>query len=344
MFNTGNPGLLRLFNEPLGGQIVWLLPLALLGILALAWQHRPRLRGIPDFGPQQHSLILWGVWLLTMAVFFSVATFFHQYYLSTLAPAICALFGIGVVIMWRDYRRSGWRGWLLPLALMLTALEQIHIIVSNPDWGMWLIPLIAIPCTIAAAILFLARLMPRLGLDRRILVPALCAGLLALMLTSAVWSAIPVLTNQAPNLPVAGPSGQTGAGFGGGNNIAYSALIKYLEAHKGNAKYLVAVISSNEADAIILATNQPVMALGGFSGSDPILTTTQLAALVKSGTVRYFLLNGNGGGGPGGGQSALTTWIEQHATAVPSSQWQSSSSTGGGGGRASTLYEFTSSS
>ncbi len=101
MFNTGNPGLLRLFNEPLGGQIVWLLPIALLGILALAWQRRPRFRGIPEFSPQQHSLILWGVWLLTMAVFFSAASFFHQYYLSTLAPAICALFGIGIVVMWQ---------------------------------------------------------------------------------------------------------------------------------------------------------------------------------------------------------------------------------------------------
>ena len=340
MFNTGNPGLLRLFNEPLGGQIVWLLPVALLGILALAWQRRPRLRGIPDFSPQQHSLILWGTWLATMAVFFSVATFFHQYYLSTFAPAICALFGIGIVVMWRDYRRAGWRGWLLPLAFILTALEQIHIIVSNPGWGMWLIPLIAIPCAIAAVILFAARLYPRLQLGTRILVPAVCAGLLALMLTSAVWSTIPVVTNQAADLPVAGPSGQTGIGFRGGNSTADTTLIKYLEAHKGNTKYLVAVVSSNEADAIILATNQPVMALGGFSGSDPILTTSQLAALVKSGTVRYFLLNGTGGGGPGGGQSALTTWITQHATVVPSSQWQSSTSTGGG----STLYEVTSSS
>lgn len=342
MFNTGNPGLLRLFNEPLGGQIVWLLPLALLGILALAWQRRPRFRGIPEFSPQQHSLILWGVWLLTMAVFFSAASFFHQYYLSTFAPAISALFGIGIVVMWRDYRRSGWRGWLLPLAFILTALEQIHIIVSNPSWGIWLIPLIAIPCALAAAILFAARLFPRFRLGSRVLVPALCAGLLALMLTSAVWSTIPVVTNQAANLPVAGPDGQSGGGFGGGNSTANSALIKYLETHKGSAKYLVAVVSSNEADSIILTTNQPVMALGGFSGSDPILTTSQLAALVKSGAVRYFLLSGTGGGGPGG-QSTLTTWIIQHATVVSSSQWQSSSTSSGLGG-ASTLYEFTSSS
>jgi len=62
------------------------------------------------------------------------------------------------------------------------------------------------------------------------------------------------------------------------------------------------------------------MALGGFSGSDPILTTSQLAALVKSGEVRYFLLNGSGNGGPGGsGQSNLITWITQHSKAISSS-------------------------
>ncbi|HEY6410475.1 MAG TPA: glycosyltransferase family 39 protein, partial [Ktedonobacteraceae bacterium] len=339
MFNTGNPGLLRLFNEPLGGQIVWLLPIALLGMLALAWQRRPRFRE----DHQQQSLILWGTWLLTMAAFFSIATFFHQYYLSTFAPAICALFGIGVVVMWQDYRRSGWRGWLLPLALLLTALEQIHIIMSDPSWGTWLIPLIAIPCALAAAILFAARLIPRLRLGARVLAPALCLALLALMLTSAVWSTIPVLANETSMLPVAGASGQSGGGLGRSSSVD-TALIKYLEAHKGSAKYLVAVVSSNEADSIILATNQPVMVLGGFSGSDPILTTAQLAALVKSGAVRFFLLNGSGGGGPGGGQSTLTTWITQHAKVVSSSQWQSTStsiSSDGVGGSAQ-LYEFTS--
>ncbi len=329
MFNTGNPGLLRLFNEPLGGQIVWLLPMALLGMLALAWQRRPRFRE----DKQQQSLILWGTWLLTMAVFFSVASFFHQYYLSTLAPAICALFGIGVVVMWQDYRRSSHnksgsykRGWLLPLALLLTALEQIHIVVSDPTWGTWLIPLIAIPCTLVAMVLFAARLIPHLQLNTRVLVTALCLGLLALVLTSAVWSVIPVLANEASGLPVAGPSGQSFGGPGGGSGTVDSKLISYLEAHRDGAKYLVATASSNEADSIILATNQPVMALGGFSGSDPILTTAQLAALVKNGTVRFFLLNsGRGFGGGPGGQSALTTWVKQHCTIVPASQWQSAS-------------------
>jgi 4-amino-4-deoxy-L-arabinose transferase-like glycosyltransferase len=336
MFDTGTPGLLRLFDEPLGGQIVWLLPMALLGILALAWQRRPQLRE----NPQQQSLILWGVWLLTMAVFFSAAGFFHQYYLSTLAPAICALFGIGVVVMWHDFRSSGWRGWLLPLALVLTALEQIHIILSDPSWGTWLIPLIAISCTIAAVILFATRLVPRLKLDMRVLVTALSMGLLGLLLVSAVWSAIPGLDNIAADLPTAGPTQQFAAGGIGGNGAANSdtALINYLESHQGSAKYLVAVPSANEASSIILATNKAVMALGGFTGSDPILTTAKLAALVKAGIVRFFLLNGSGSG-PGGGQSSLISWVTQHCTTVSSSQYQSSSSTSSGFGGSGQLYD-----
>jgi 4-amino-4-deoxy-L-arabinose transferase-like glycosyltransferase len=360
MFNTGNPGLLRLFNEPLGGQIVWLLPMALLALLALAWQwqpalseetepitargrlarawqRRPRLR--QDL--RQQSLIVWGVWLLTVGIFFSAASFFHQYYLSTLAPAICALFGIGVVVMWQDYRRGGWRGWLLPIAILLTALEQIHIITSNTDWGTWLIPVIAITSILAVLALIVARLLPNLRALKPRLMPAVGLALAGLLITSAVWSAVPGLENIAADLPTAGPtsSGMGGGGGignrGGGGNSSNgdTALLKYLVANKGSAKYLVAVASSQVADSLILETNLPVMALGGFSGSDPILTTTELAQMVANGTVRYFLVSGfgNTGGGIGGNsQSSLTSWVTQYCTAVSSSLYSGSSSSGSG--------------
>ncbi len=321
MFNTGSAGVLRLFTEPLGGQIVWLLPIALLALLALAWQRRPRFRD----DSEQQSLLLWGTWLLTMGIFFSVAGFFHQYYMTVFAPAICALFGIGIVVMWRDYRRGNWRGWLLPIALVATALVQVNIINSDQTWGSWFMPLILIPCGLVALLLVLSRVMSGLRFSSRVLVPAICVALLALLLVPAYWSAIPGLNNIEADLPTAGP-GQESSRFGGfgGSTTSDTVLISYLEANQGTTKYLVAVPSSNVADAIILATNKPVMALGGFSGSDPILTTSQLQALIANGTVRFFLLGGGFGGGRG--SSPASSWVQQNCTVVSSSQLQSSPS------------------
>jgi len=77
----------------------------------------------------------------------------------------------------------------------------------------------------------------------------------------------------------------------------------YLEKHQGSAKFLFATVSANSAAPYIISTGKAVMALGGFTGSDPILSASKLAALVRAGTVRYFLLGGGGQGGNEGGQS-----------------------------------------
>lgn len=336
MFNTGNPGLFRLFTTPLGGQIVWLLPLALIGMLALALQSPFR----PRENRQQQSLVMWGTWLVTMVIFFSAASFFHQYYLSQMAPAIAALVGIGIVTMWRQYLVPGWHGWLLPLALGITGAEQILIISSDPTWGIWLIPVIAVPTLIAAVGLTIARLRPEISIPQRVKVAVVGLGLFALLAAPTVWSAYPALSNAASDLPVAGSAAQFGAA--GGSTQVNTGLIKYLEAHQGSATYLVATPSSNTADPIILATGKAVMALGGFTGSDPILTTTQLQTMVKAGTIHYFLLDstGTGGGGPGGGQSTLTQWVQHQCTTVAASAYQSTTTTTtqGGFGGAQQLY------
>jgi 4-amino-4-deoxy-L-arabinose transferase-like glycosyltransferase len=347
LFDIGTAGPFRLFIQPLAGQIAWLLPLALLGMLALVWQRRPRFQS----DRKQQSLVLWGTWLLTMGVFFSVAGFFHQYYMAVMAPAIAALFGIGLVTMWQDYRYGGWRGWLLPIALLATIAEQVYILSNYPAWGQMLIPVLVIVGVIVVGVLVGTRIAPLLKLKAAklgFLQLILGLAVLALMITPTVWASISIFQSTEADTLVAGPTQMTSfrgsfAGRQDANASTDSALISYLEAHQGTAKYLVAVTSSNEADSIILATNRPVMTLGGFSGSDPILTTTQLATLVKSGTVRYFLINGSGGPG-GNSQSALITWITQHCKLVSSSQWQSASTSSnvGGFGGAAQLYEYTS--
>jgi 4-amino-4-deoxy-L-arabinose transferase-like glycosyltransferase len=59
-------------------------------------------------------------------------------------------------------------------------------------------------------------------------------------------------------------------------------MISYLEANQGNAEWLVAVSSAMQASSIILSTGKPVMAMGGFTGSDPAMTVTRLKELVAS--------------------------------------------------------------
>ncbi|HEX6797118.1 MAG TPA: glycosyltransferase family 39 protein [Ktedonobacterales bacterium] len=342
MFNTGNPGLLRLFTAPLGGQIVWLLPLALIGLVALALDRPFR----PREDRQQQSMVLWGTWLLTMAVFFSVAGFFHQYYLSQMAPAIAALVGIGVIVMWRRFVQPGWRGWFLPLALGATALEQLYLVSVDSSWGTWLLPLLGV--TVALAVLLACiRLLPQLPRTRSLGLAAVALIFVGLLAAPTVWSAYPAWANTAPDLPIAGiDNGVAGGPPGGASSVSVnSQLIGYLEAHQGSAAYLVAVPSSSESAPIIIATGDAVMTLGGFNGSDPILTTAQLQSLIDDGTVRYFLLSGNGnGGGPGQAASSVTSWVAQNCATVASSAYGggSSGSTGFGGQGGGTLYDCAS--
>ena len=129
---VGDPGPLRFLDPQLGGQIGWLLPLAIVGLVAASWQSwqgRPRL---PLSRKEDQALVLWGTWLISQVVFFSVAGDWDPYYLAMLAPAVAALVGAGGVALWDDYRNPGWRGWLLPLTLVGTAGLQLHILVPLP--------------------------------------------------------------------------------------------------------------------------------------------------------------------------------------------------------------------
>ena len=113
------------------------------------------------------------------------------------------------------------------------------------------------------------------------------------------------------------PPTQGGAGENGSNLQVNSALLSYLESHQGSAKYLFATMSSGTAEPYIISTGKAVMALGGFTGSDRILTVSQLQTVIREGQVHYFVLSGGGFGGIGGsGNSLLTQWIDSHGTVV----------------------------
>jgi 4-amino-4-deoxy-L-arabinose transferase-like glycosyltransferase len=103
-----------------------------------------------------------------------------------------------------------------------------------------------------------------------------------------------------------------GGGPGGGVS---DAMTKYLVANQGKASWLVAVSSAQQAASLILSTHKPVIAMGGFTGSDPAMTPALLKKLVSSGQLRY-VMSGGDRGGPDRGNSEVTTWVQANCKAV----------------------------
>jgi 4-amino-4-deoxy-L-arabinose transferase-like glycosyltransferase len=121
------------------------------------------------------------------------------------------------------------------------------------------------------------------------------------------------------NLPAGGlpATGLPGDGGGLGGNTSDTALLNYLIANRGNAAWIVAANSAQEAGSIELATGLPVMAMGGFTGSDPAPTLDQLKSYIASGKLRFVLASaGVGGGGFGSGSNDRTTWVTSACKAV----------------------------
>ena len=310
-WEIGRPGMTRFFEQPVAGQSSWLLPLALLSLLALSWHRRWRL----PLNRQQQALVLWGTWLLTLLVFFSNAHYFQLYYLSMLAPAIAALVGAGVVTLWQDYVRRGWRGWLLPSALLITDIVQAYFLSPFPQWSSLLTASIVGLCTIVELVLVLVRWRFPLHLQR-VAITITALGLLSLLLAPTVWAAIP-LSREGRAFPMAGPAAPL-------TNIppdlADPALVGYLLAHKGKAQFLLATMNTEAAAPFILDTGQAVMALGGYEGNSSLLTSDDLIQLIDSGTVRFFLLSPSIYDDP-----IVIDWVSTHCGAVPTNQWQSPS-------------------
>jgi 4-amino-4-deoxy-L-arabinose transferase-like glycosyltransferase len=299
--DTGEPGLFRLLQAPLGRQASWFLPLALLGLLASRWRwgdirRRNHVSQPMALEPEGVNLLFWGLWLVTMLIFFSVARFFNPYYTVILTPAICALAGAGVVGLWRAYLRPGWRGWLLPVAVFSVGVAHLLWINSAPRWNPWLTPALAFVVTLGVLLLVERRLASQrsgfvdLWAPRESVMQSFAAlsVVVALALAPSAWLADSYGRDNAGWFPISGPVGAAGNSFG--PESADSRLIAYLSAHRGRERMLLATVDAFDAIPIILATAQPVMAMGGYSKYDPIFTPQSLAQAVATEEVRFFLL------------------------------------------------------
>ncbi|MFB0633737.1 ArnT family glycosyltransferase [Bacillus rugosus] len=315
MFGTGDAGPLRLFQSALSGQISWMLPFALIGLLGgiVSW-YRDR-RGQ---AAEMKETIFWAAWLVPVAGFFSVAGFFHQYYLIMLAPPIAALSGIGWYTMYRLYTNNkDWASFLLPAAVLITAAFQVYILsaYTSQIGSVWMYVLGLLGLGITLALLLLKRSHP---FSKQLTIISLCV----LLLAPVYWSATPLLYGGNSVLPESGPQLKSSANGGSMfSSEVDTGLLSYLRKHQTGEEYLFATLTTVTAAPYIINENESVMAMGGFNGTDPILTVSELKNLVKEGKVKYFLLSGNNSG-----NSELVSWIKKNGKEISSDEYSTSSS------------------
>lgn len=336
----GATGLFRLFSAEIGGQISWLIPLAVLSLAVGLWVHRSGSR------LARAGYVLWGLWFATHFLVFSFASgIFHPYYTVALAPGVAALVGAGVVDMWRLRAASIAGAAILGAGLAGTAWWGSQLLDSTPGFASGLGTLELAIGVVAALVIVVTRLPVLRRVQAHVPAAALAIGVVAVLIgpgsyaiatvgqsfSGAIPSAGPAVAVKpgamrigpggltTGTLPAGPPPGAQGSGLPtgarGGMGAALGAdAIAYLVQRQGKATWLLAVQSANEAASIELMTGRPVLAMGGFSGSDPAMTVDKLAALVSAGQLRYVLL---AGAGPGGGSnSAVQQWITAHGTAV----------------------------
>jgi 4-amino-4-deoxy-L-arabinose transferase-like glycosyltransferase len=343
-----------MFNSEMGGQIAWLIPAALLLMVAgLVLAARA-----PRTDRSRAAFVLWGGWLVVTGLVFSfMQGIFHAYYTIALAPAIGALVGMGAVVLWRA-RSTGWAPGVLAASVAITAVWSYILLGRSASFYPWLRGMVLVVGLIAAAAIVAVSQFSA----RRVSLAVAVAAIVASLAGPAAYSWETASTAHTGSIVSAGPN-VAGAGFGGGrggfrafpggagngaagnggafpggagnggafpggagnggmggllNSTTPSAeLVALLKSNASAYTWVAAAVGSNNASGYQLATEEPVMAIGGFNGSDPSPTLAEFQAHVAAGEIHYFI--GGGGfrsNGGSGASSQIASWVAANYTAT----------------------------
>ena len=315
----GSTGVFRMFNDEFGPNIAWFISTALIGAVTVFFKLRKKERTNIQFG----ITAFWLIWLLTHMFIFSMTSgTIHPYYVVVLAPAIAALVGISLPLIIQLYRNDK-NTWLLPMTVMITDLTAAILLSMSGLTGlMWVIIGLG---TISSLFLLLAKSLPKvyqssvqkIDIRRTILLKVGSVLSIITVLATPVYYTVATVTQaHVGSIPTAGPSSTALMGSNNEDAEAENALVTFLLANSSGTTWIAAVNSANESAAIQISTGMPVAALGGFNGSDPVLTLAQFKEYVASGKIKYYVTSSHGMGGGPGGSSEIVSWIKQNATVV----------------------------
>jgi 4-amino-4-deoxy-L-arabinose transferase-like glycosyltransferase len=345
----GPTGPLRLFEQGLGGQAGWMLPFALLGLIALAlWsigvppqvdednsaasddrsetdedrsgssedharareESPPRGEGRRD--PRLAGLIVLGGWFLVEAAVLSLSKgIVHPYYLSALGPGTAAMVGGGAVAFVAPGARRRLRLALVPVAVAGAVAAQLTLLGYDRYMHTFH------PVLIVGAVLGVVAVLTLRRWTRQAM--ALTLGLL--LIAPAAYAATTWQFAVEGTFPAAGPHAAAAVGPLGLSPKSMRvtrALIDYVDARHPGTRWNVLTEASDTAAPMILLGHD-AGAMGGYSGNDPALNGPGLARLLTRGEARYVVLGG--AYAERGGNPASNAVIES-CRVIPALAWQ----------------------
>lgn len=302
----GMIGFLRLYNQQNASQIAWfVLPALLLCIFMLIRMYKGKFKS----NSKNTTLLFFVLCFISMAIYFSFTTgLIHRYYFATFAPYIAGLTGIGFYYLNKS-KRNCYAIVFIPLALTQLLIHSSYL--SNyyqKDWFSWVF-LITAPIFAFSAIVMLIAVIRKV--KRGVLTGLMCT----LLILPAVWSVTPIVYGDYCQMPIAGTEIE-----GGGDNsdleFIHSDLVEYLQENRDGVDYLAVTPCSMMYGAeLILKSGQPVIALGGFIGSDTPVTLDEFKEMIENNEVKYAIVDDYNA------NVEVYNWIKENGTMINPSEY-----------------------
>ncbi|MCU1669344.1 MAG: phospholipid carrier-dependent glycosyltransferase [Blastococcus sp.] len=290
-----------------GDQVAWLLPAALLALVAALWL----LRGIPRTDPVRAAVLLWAGWTVVTTLVFSVMQgIWHAYYTVETAPGLAALVAIGATLLWRQNTRQA--RMVLTAGSLMTTAWAVSLVARRLPLVNGLVVVLVLTGLGAVLLLHLAASSTgeRPGLRR-------AAGALlvaAAVLGPVAWSVASAARSHTGSSVSAGPVG--GSLYPPATrppaSPASPEALSLLRQNTGGWTWTAAAVGHVAGD-LQLAVDAPVMPVGGFAGHDPSPTLAAFKADVAADRVHWFVAGPKASGGPA---AAIDAWVRATAPAV----------------------------
>lgn len=329
--NSGR-GFFRLFlGNSMADQIVWFMPLAIVGLLAILIEQKINIFKLKFDNTKKLFILFLGMWFIPGFLYFSFSSgVVHTYYLTMLAAPIAMLAALGLFSMINLYKEKNKKSVLLIIAFIWTILNQGYIAFHfNSNLNNCIRVIIYGSLIISLLCVILFYLLKNAKAKNKIVAISVIGILICPLIGSGATLFYPMDGNAAEAGLQLIPDNKSKL-INQQNDLStkewnenITSLVHYLEENESNEKYLLvtenSIDTSQYAESIIINYGKSVMALGGFAGADDVVNLNEFKNMVKEGQIKYVLVENLA---LSKNNEDIINWVKNTGKVVPKYKWQ----------------------